>query len=335
MRRRGLFATGFRATGLLAPGLLASGVTLLATPALGQGWSPRGRPITIIVPFAAGGTTDVGARILAIALEREFATSVIVLNRAGATTQIGSTELARARPDGTTIGLMSLPSLSMTYLDTERRVPYRRESFTSIAHYIADANLLCVPGASPFREARDLVEAARADPAGIFVATGGLMSNTHLAGVALERAAGVRFAYVHFNGGAPVVNALLASEVAAGINGINTTIPHEREGRVRVLATMGEGHTSFFPQVRTLGEQGYDVASPSSFAVLGPAGMPAEVVAALTGAIRNAIADATLQRRLADLALNASYMDPPTLDAFWAAFEARQAPLIALARQGG
>jgi tripartite-type tricarboxylate transporter receptor subunit TctC len=313
--------------------VLAAGGALLAAPALAQGWSPRGRPLTIIVPFAAGGTTDVGARVLAIALERELGTSIVVLNRAGATTQIGSTELARARPDGSTIGLMSLPSLSMTYLDPERRVPYRRESFTAIAHYIADANLLVVPGASRFRETRDFIEAARAEPGRLFVATGGLMSNTHLAGVALERAAEVRFSYVHFNGGAPVVTALLAGDVVAGINGIQTTIPHEREGRLRVLATMGEGHTSFFPNARTLGEQGYDVASPSSFALLGPAGMPPEVVAGLSGAIRNAIAQPELQRRLADLALSASYLDPAALDAYWAAFEARQRPLIELARR--
>ena len=314
--------------------LLAGLVALAAPPALAQtGWSPRGRTITIIVPFAAGGTTDVGARILAVALERELGASVVVLNRAGATTQIGSTDLARARPDGLTVGLMSLPSLSMTYLDAERRVPYRRDSFTSIAHFIADANLLVVPAASPYRETRDLVEAARAAPGQIFVATGGLMSNTHLAAVALERATGVRFAYVHFNGGAPVVNAMLAGEVAAGVNGIQSTLPHAREGRLRVLATMGDGHTSFFPGLKTLTEQGYDVVSPSSFAVLGPAGMPAEVVEALTTAIRAAIGQPELQRRLGDMALTATYMDPQTLDAFWAAFEARQRPLIELARQ--
>ncbi len=313
--------------------LLAAGLALAPLAARAQGWSPQGRPITIIVPFAAGGTTDVGARVLAVALERELGTSVQVINRPGATTQIGATELTRARPDGHTIGLMSLPSLSMTYLDAERRAPYGREAFTPIAHYIADANLLVVPAASPFRAARDLVEAARAQPRRVRIATGGLMSNTHLAGVALERAAGVRFAFVHFNGGAPVVAALLGGNVDGGVNGIQTTIPQERAGTLRVLATMGEGHTSFFPEARTLREQGYDVISPSSFAVMGPAGMPAEIVAALSAAIRAATASEDLRRRLADVALAPSYLDPADTAAMWAAMEARQRPLIELARQ--
>lgn len=305
----------------------------LASPAHAQGWTPQGRPLTIIVPFAAGGTTDVGARILAATLERDLGVPVQVVNRPGATTQIGATELARARPDGHTVGLMSLPSLAMTYLDAGRRAPYGREAFTPIAHYISDANLLIVPAASPFREARDLVEAARAQPRRVRVATGGLMSNTHLAGVALERAADVRFAFVHFNGGAPVVAALLGGNAEAGVNGIQTTLPQERGGALRVIATMGDAHTSFFPRARTLREQGYDVISPSSFAVMGPAGMAGEVVQGLSAALRRAIETEEVTRRLGELALSARYMDPVATAALWADMEARQRPLIELARQ--
>lgn len=313
--------------------LSLAALPLAARAARAQAWSPRGRPITLIVPFAAGGTTDISARVLGAAIERELGTPVQVVNRPGATTQIGATELARARPDGHTLGLMSLPSLAMTYLDAERRAPYDRSSFTPIAHFTSDANMLAVQAGSRFRTVADLIAAARAEPRRVRIGTVGLMSNAHLPGVALERAAGVRFAFVHFNGGAPVVTALLGGNVEAGVNGIQTTIPQERAGALRVLATMGDGHTSFFPAARTLREQGYDVVSPSSFAMMGPAGMPAEIVQALSAAIRNAIATEDVTRRLRELALSANYLDPAGTAALWADIETRQRPLIELARQ--
>lgn len=296
-------------------------------------WSPRGRPITLIVPFAAGGTTDVGARLLAAAMERELGAAVQVVNRPGATTQIGATELARARPDGHTLGLMSLPSLSMTYLDAERRAPYGRSAFTPIAHFIADANMLAVQAGSRFRSAADLVAAARAEPRRIRVGTVGLMSNAHLPGVALERAAGVRFAFVHFNGGAPLIAGLLGGNVDAAINGSQTTIPQERAGTLRAIGTFAQERSPFFPDTPTLIEQGFDVSQPSAFALLGPAALPAEVVATLTATVKRAAETEEVQRRVADVALTVRYMDPPTLAAFWAEAEQRQRPLIELARQ--
>ena len=305
----------------------------LAHTARAADWSPRGRPITLIVPFAAGGTTDVGARLLAAAMERELATSVQVVNKPGATTQIGATELARARPDGFTLGLMSMPSLSMTYLDTERRAPYNRASFTPIAHFIADANMLAVQSAGRFRSAGDLVTAARAEPRRIRVGTVGLMSNAHLPGVALERVAGVRFAFVHFNGAAPAIAALLGGNVDAVINGSQSTLPQERGGALRAIGTFGPERSPFFPDAPTLIEQGFDVSQPSAFALLGPAGLPAEVVATLTATVKRAADSEEVRRRMTDLALTVRYMDPTALAAYWAEAEQRQRPLIELARQ--
>jgi len=313
--------------------LLGLAALPFARGALAADWSPRGRPITLIVPFAAGGTTDVGARLLAAAMERDLGTSVLVVNRPGATTQIGATELARARPDGHTLGLMSLPSLSMTYLDAERRAPYNRGAFAPIAHFIADANMLAVQAGSRFGNVADLVAAARAEPRRIRVGTVGLMSNAHLPGVALERAAGVRFAFVHFNGGAPLIAGLLGGNVDAAINGSQTTLPQVRGGTLRAIGTFAAERSSSFPETPTLIEQGFDVSQPSAFALLGPAGLPAEVVATLTAAVKRAAETEEVQRRMSDVALSVRYMDPPTLAAFWADAEQRQRPLIELARQ--
>jgi len=266
-------------------------------------------------------------------MERDLGVPVQVINRPGATTQLGATELARARPDGHTLGLMSLPSLAMTYLDAERRAPYTRASFTPIAHFTSDANMLAVQASSRFMTAADLVAAARAEPRRVRIGTVGLMSNAHLPGVALERAANVRFAFVHFNGGAPLIAALLGGNVEAAINGSQTTIPQERAGTVRAIGTFAADRSPFFPNVPTLREQGFDVSHPSAFALLGPAGLPPEVTAALAAVVWRAAANEEVQRRMTDVALTVRFMGPQELAAFWAEAEARQRPLIDLARQ--
>lgn len=311
--------------------MLVWAASFCALPVLAQDLD-RGRPISLVVPFAAGGTTDVSARLLAGFLERETGSPVQVVNRPGATTQIGNAEVARAKPDGHTLGMVSLPSLAMTYLDGERKAPYNRASFTPLAHFVSDANLLIVPATSPHKTLADLVAAAKAAPKKVRVGTVGLMSNAHLPGVAMERVAGIQLAFVHFNGGAPMIAGLLGGNVDAGIVGSQVVIPQERAGAVRVLATMGDEESPFFPGVKTVRAQGLDVAHPSAFVVVGPAGMPPPLTARLADIVRRAAEDPEVQKRLTDVALTARYMDPAQLSAFWLDTETRQRPLIDLAR---
>ena len=309
-------------------------IALLAVigAATAQAFPETGRTLTIIVPFAAGGTTDVSARLLASDLEADLGIRVVVVNRPGATTQIGNAELARARPDGYTLALASLPSLAMTYLDAQRRAPYTRASFTPIAHFISGANVLAVRNDSPYRTVGDLVAAARANPRTVRVGTVGLMSNSHLPGIAVEDATGVRFRFVHFNGAAPLVTALLAGDVDVAINGTQTTAPHVTAGTMRTIGFFGATRTALMPEVPTLIEQGIPISAPSSFAIIGPAGMAPEVVATLTTAIRTAVARESFRQRLTQLTLECDYMDPAELERFWAQFDAQQARLIELAR---
>jgi tripartite-type tricarboxylate transporter receptor subunit TctC len=171
---------------------------------------PAGKPITIIVPYAAGGTTDVGARLLAELLEKELSTPVQVVNKPGSASQVGLTELVNAKPDGYTLSYGVLPTIITHYLDPERRAPYTRENFQPVAlHHLVPA-MLAVRTDSPYKTLNDLIEAAKANPGQIKVSDSGLMANPHLSVLLLERAAGVRFASVHFDGGAPSVTALLS-----------------------------------------------------------------------------------------------------------------------------
>lgn len=312
---------------------LATVAALLAlAPATAGAFPEKGKAITIIVPFSPGGTTDVSARLLAEFLGPELDTRFEVVNRPGATTQIGMTELSQADPDGYTLALASLPSLIMTYVDKERQAPYDRMSFTPISHYVSGANLLAVQADSPYKSVTDLVEAARKNPRTIRMGTVGLMSNGHLPGIALEDTAGVKFAFVHFNGAAPLVTALLAGDVDVAINGTQTTIPHIEAGKMRAIGFFGDQRTAFLPDLPTLRDQGIDIAAPSSFAVIGPAGMAPDVVETLSNAIGKVIAKPEFQTRLTALNVESNYMEPDKLKDYWAAFERRQARLIELAR---
>ncbi|MGP9819428.1 tripartite tricarboxylate transporter substrate binding protein [Salinarimonas sp. NSM] len=312
---------------------LALAALAALAPAAASAFPEEGRAVTIIVPFSAGGTTDVSARLLAEFLEPELGVPVQVVNRPGATTQIGNTELSRSEPDGHTLALASLPSLAMTYLDAERQAPYDRASFTPIAHYISGANLLAVLADSPFDDVNDLVAAAKESPRTVRMGTVGLMSNGHLPGVALEEATGAEFAFVHFNGAAPLVTALLAGDVDVAINGTQTTVPHIDSGSMRAIGFFGDRRTGFLPELATLREQGIDVSAPSSFAIIGPAGMDDAVVERLSETIGEVVARDAFQERLAALSLESEYMDPAALEAFWADFDERQARLITLARE--
>lgn len=316
----------------LFAGLAAAAALLALAPATASAYPEDGKAITIIVPFSPGGTTDVSARLLAEFLEPALGARLEVVNRPGATTQIGMTELSQADPDGYTLALASLPSLIMTYVDEARQAPYDRSSFTPIAHYISGANLLAVQADSPYDTLSDLVDAARENPRTIRMGTVGLMSNGHLPGIALEDTAGVQFAFVHFDGAAPLVTALLAGDVDVAINGTQTTIPHMQAGKMRAIGFFGDQRTAFLPDLPTLKDQGIDIAAPSSFAVIGPAGMDAGIVQTLTETIDTVIAKPEFQERLTALNLESNYMPPAELEDYWAAFETRQARLIELAR---
>ena len=293
----------------------------------------KGRPITMIVPFAAGGPTDVGARILVPFMEKELGTNIQIVNKPGASTQIGVTELVRAKPDGYTIAMVAPPTAIMTYIDKERGAPYGRKDIAPIAGYTRDSNLVVVPGNSPFKTVEELIDAAKARPKQIKVGTSGLMTSAHLAGVALEEAAGVRFAFVHFNGAAPQTTAMLGGNLDAAINGILATLPHHKAGAMRVLGTLDDTETKFFPGVKTVKEQGFDVYSPVTFGLVAPGGTPNEIIDLIGATVRKAMNEPELTKKLDEVALSPGYRDPNDFVAFWDGSEITTTRLVGLAKQ--
>ena len=259
-------------------GVLA--ILLLAAPAYGQGPSSYpSRPVTLMVPSAAGGGTDVGARILAAVAERKMGQPLVVVNKSGAGTQIGFTELARQKPDGYYLGFVLLPAINTIILDPERKAIFNLDSFVPIINQVVDAGLIWVRAESPYKTLKDLIEDARKHPGEIRASTTGILSDDHLAILMMEQAAGVKFRIVHFDGGAQQLTATLGGQVDVSFDNVGVINAKIKAGVVRGLAVMDRERSKFLPEIPTTPELGYSsVISSSTRGVMGPRGIPEPII---------------------------------------------------------
>ncbi|WP_187830152.1 tripartite tricarboxylate transporter substrate binding protein [Siccirubricoccus phaeus] len=326
MRNHRATARGLRRRGLL--GLPLAG---LAAPARAQ----QGRTLELIVPYPPGGGNDIGARALAPLLERELGAPVVVLNRAGAASQIGMTQVARARPDGLTIGYGLWPQTTTLYLDPARQATFDRSSFTPLALHVIDPGAVVVRADSPLQSLADMVGTAKARPDDLRISDNGLLGHEHLASIQLQRMAGVAFNQVHFNGAGPALTALLGGQIEAGIFAVGTASVQTRQGAVRALAVLAPQESPFLPGVPTAQAQGYDIIAGSTRAFVAPAGLPPEIRDRLAGALERAIATPEHVEKMRQLNIPITFQGPAGFAAYWEEEERTLRPLIAeLTREG-
>jgi len=272
--------------------------TLLATPALlalpaqAQEWRPD-RSLTMIVAFAAGGGTDLAARTIARFMEKDLGQPVVVMNRPGAGGEIGFTELARARPDGLTIGFINTPHI--VTLPIERRTRFRLEDFSLIGNIVDDPGGIWVRADSDIRDFAALLAAARARPETIGYGTTGVGSDDHLAMLALERKSGARFLHVPFGGSAQVKQNLMSRSIPVGVMNVAEGVIEMRQGVLRPLAQMGATRWAPLSNVPTLRELGFDVVEGSMRGMAAPAGLPPQVHARLALSVRRTVEDSDFQ----------------------------------------
>ncbi len=286
------------------------------------------RSVSVIVPFAAGGGTSVAAEMMATLLEKILKTPFQVLYRPGGGTQVGLTELMRAKPDGYTIGYAGVPTTTISYLDPERKTLYNRKSFQKIATHFTLPHIIAVRAESPYKTLKDLVDAAKAKPEGIKFGDNGFMGVTHLGGMLFEKAANIKFASVHFDGDAPTTNALLGGHVDATCLSMGALLSHITTGGVRPLGVMDSQESPFLPGVKTLASQGYDVMSRTIMGVSAPAGTPPGVLAILADAIKKAQTDPGHQQKMTALGFTLIYVALEEYEKIWADVEARFVPLL-------
>lgn len=303
---------------------------LLAAPALALSRAAfaQGRTVQLIVPYPPGGGNDLGARALAPALESALGQPVVVLNRAGAASQIGMTQVARAAPDGLTIGYGLWPQTTTLYLDASRRAEFTRASFTPLALHVVDPGAVMVRAESPLRSLADLVAEARRRPGDFRMSDNGQLGHEHLASIRLQRMVGVEFNQIHFQGAGPAVTALLGNQTEAGIFAVGTSASQVRQGAMRALAILAPGQSPFLPGVPTARAQGFDIVAGSTRAFVGPAGLPAEVRTRLVEGLRRAIASPEHVEKMQQLNIPISYADGEGFGRIWAEEERVLRPLV-------
>lgn len=279
----------------LAAKLLATAgaaAMLLPGPALAQASSWPTRSITIIVPFPPGGVTDLVARELAKRLSDSLGQAAVVENRAGAGGNIGTLALARAQPDGHTLGVLTVSAMSIG--------PYVHKSlgFSPARDFTPISNIVNTPGAiiagskAAYGTFQDLVKAAQASPGKISYASVGMGSIPHLTAEMLSRDVGIRLNHVPYKGAAPAMQDLLAGVVDLSFEtALTNAVTQSAAGKIKVLAITGPQRVSALPQVPTVAESGYPGFSAQGwFGFFGPAGLPPQITQRL-----NEIATAMLR----------------------------------------
>ena len=175
--------------------------SLLTRPAGAQTYPDR--PVNLIVPANAGGSTDVGARILTAIVEKPFGQPIVVVNKVGAGGQVGWTELARSKPDGYTVGFIVHPGTNTVVLDPERQAIFTMDSYIPVINHVLDPGVIWVRADSPYKTLKDLLDAAKKEPHTITASTTGILSDDHLnILMAEEGTPGAFFRIVHLDGNA-------------------------------------------------------------------------------------------------------------------------------------
>ena len=251
------------------------------------------KPVQLMIAYPAGGSTDVGARIVAAIAEKQLGQPIVVVNRGGAGGQVGWTDMSRARPDGYYIGFVNLPATNTVILDPERKAIFNAESFVPIINQVLDPGIIWVKADSPHKSLKDLVAAAKKSPNTIRTATTGILSDDHLAILMVEEAApGAIFRIVHLEGGAAQMTGILGGHIDVAFDNVGSVFRRIRTGEVRALAVMDTQRSRFLPDVPTTPELGFPtVISNSTRGIAAPKGVPAPAIKRLQDVFKKAMED--------------------------------------------
>jgi tripartite-type tricarboxylate transporter receptor subunit TctC len=268
--------------------LVAIVVVILASRAYPQGYPTK--PVSLMVAYPAGGSTDVGARILASIAEKDLGQPLVVLNKAGAGGQVGWTELVRQKPDGYYIGFINLPATNTVILDPDRKATFDIGSFTAIINQVLDPGVIYARPDSPYKSLKDIIEDAKKRPGEVRAGTTGILGDDHLAILMLEEAAKVRFRIVHFDGDSPQLTALLGGQIDVSFLNVGGITPRVKAGQVRPILVMDREKSKFYSDVPTSVEVGYpSVISSSTRGIVGPKGVPEPIIHKLQDAFKKAM----------------------------------------------
>ncbi len=274
---------------------------LVVLQAVAQDWVPT-RPVRIIQPFPPGGASDIVARILADRASRDLPYKWVVENRSGANGNIGMEAVARAAPDGYTLGNCTIGNCAIN-ASIYARMPYDIERDLVPVFWSASVmNLLVLHPSLPPRTLTEFMDWARANRGRVNYGSSGFGSSNHLAPELLNGRYGIGLVHVPFRGGAPALQALLGNQVQLMLENVPTLVAAARAGQVRPIAVTGRERDPALPEVPTFAEAGVpDVVIEPWFGFMAPRGTPEAAVRRLNALFEEALTDPDVRRRLADL----------------------------------
>lgn len=292
------------------------------------------RPIMMMVSYGAGGATDFQARIVTMTAGNEDALGmpIAIVNRPGAGGRVGWNWLAtEAEADGYTLGAYNIPHFVAQSI--EGGVSYSTDSFEPIANWGADPAVFVVGADSEFNSMADVVDYAKANPGGLTFSGAGLFVGHHIAALQLEKAAGVKLAYIPNNaGGAGAMRAVIAGEVLGGVNNLSDAFRAQAAGNVKILGVFDlERNEEFLPDVPTMTEQGFDIdnASVNFRGVMVPKGTPKPIIDKLAETVPAMFGNGRVKSRMAAGGSPMAIMSRDEVLEMWAAREETLKELLA------
>lgn len=259
------------------------------------------KPITLIVPWAAGGSTDILARVLSEHMTKTYGQPVIVENRSGASGNIGSALVARAEPDGHTllVGSMSTHTMNQALYDS---MPFDGvKSFTPIAGLALVTNTMVANPSLPVSNVQELIDYAKANPEKIAYASAGPGSTNHLSAAMFEKATGIQMLHIPYRGGAPAVLDTVADRTQLLFSAGTQTLPHVQSGKLKLLAVTETERSPLLTQTPTVAETVPGYSMEVWYGAFGPAGMDPERVTDLNKEINRILALPEVQKKMGDM----------------------------------
>jgi tripartite-type tricarboxylate transporter receptor subunit TctC len=292
---------------------------LLATLALTAPWalaqSYPTKPIRLVVPFPAGGATDLLARSIAQRLGQGLGQTVVVENKAGAGGSLGSAEVAKAAPDGYTL-LIATSSTHSIGPHLNPKLPYRTtgpdSDFTPIAHVADATNVLLVPLDLPVKNVAELIAYAKARPGQLNYASSGNGTIVHLTTEAFKSQAGLYITHIPYRGTALAIPDLVSNKVQMLFDSIVSGMPHVKDGKLKALAVSGKTRSALAPELPTVAESGLPgFQSTTWFGIYGPRGLPADITVKLNAEFNKAMQSAEVRERMARLGADVAPANTP------------------------
>jgi tripartite-type tricarboxylate transporter receptor subunit TctC len=296
--------------------LLAGTLAVFAAAAPVPGWADYpDRPITIVVPFPPGGSPDVLARMLGQKVSEVLKQPIVVDNKGGATGAIGLAHVAKSAPDGYTIVIATASSLGTN--PAVAKVPFDPvKDFTPIGIIALEPMGLAVHPSVPAKNVRELIALAKSRPGTLNMASFGTGSVSHLSGELFNSMAGTKMTHVPYKGAAPATADLIGGQVDLMFNSISVFVAPAKAGKLRMIATAGAARSPALPDLPTVAESGVPGFEAATWhALLGPAGLPPEIVAILSREFGRAMNLPDMKEKIAAMSLEPQGMNPSQLSA--------------------